>query len=412
MNTESLHPDNCATTSTFQYKWDHFSKQCAVLLAFVVPISTAATNLVLLFLIPAWFLAGNLQTKAKMIGAHPIARLVLLLFGVFLLSAVYSNGSPEAVMGTLGKMAKLLYIPFLLPLMIEDKWRTKALNAFMAAMVFTLILCLLKANFNLPIGNKFGNDCVFKDHIYTSLLMAFASFIAGHSLLNNVAPLKRWVGGALLGSMIFYLLFMNTGRSGQVVFIALWVLLCLQRFALRYISLGLLGLVLLIGFAYAGSKPFQQTSALAIQNVEHYNHGMTNTSVGARLEFTVQTWKLIKQHPWLGYGVGSFKAIYQDHAKHNHLLETNNPHNEYLNIFFQTGIFGLSVFIALLVSIFKNSYRLPNREKWLAQGVMLVMLIGSIANSWLMDFTAGYFFVALMAFCFGAYQNKKDLHSE
>lgn len=390
---------------SLQLKCDRFSKQCAVLLAFVIPVSTLATNLVLLVLLGSWFLAGKIQEKAKIVGAHPVARMSIILFLVFAIGALYSEASPKNVVSMLGigKMGKLLYIPFLLPLMTEEKWRRYAIWAFVSALFLTLVLSILKVYAHVPIPSHHSLATVFKDDIFTNLMMAFTSFVIGHYMLAHPNFYTRLILLSLLIVITFYVFFMSQGRSGYVVFLALWLLLCLQRFGLRGVLLGGLISVVLIGTAASYSTPFKNRVLAALENVRLYQQmGQANTSLGARLEFAKQTWNLSKQKFWFGFGTGSFKETYETHANSHGLIVTHNPHNEYLNILLQVGIVGLFIFFTLFWVILKNSYLLPKPESWLAQGVLVAMIVGCFANSWLMDFTSGYFFVALIAICFGA----------
>ena len=68
--------------NAFQDICDLFSKQCAVLLGFFVPVSTFATHVVLFCLIASWFLAGGLKENTVY---HKSSRFShnILLFGVF-----------------------------------------------------------------------------------------------------------------------------------------------------------------------------------------------------------------------------------------------------------------------------------------------------------------------------------------
>lgn len=390
--------------NSFQLRCDRFSKQCTVLLAFFIPISTLATNAILLTLMISWLLAGSLSKKAKIIGAHPVARMSIALFLVFVIGAFYSNASTKNVVSMLGigKMGKLLYIPFLLPLMTEEKWRRYALLAFVSALLLTLVLSLLKVYAHVPIPSRYSFATVFKDDIFTNLMMAFTSFVLGHYMFAHPNPYTRLLLFGVLMTMIFYVFFMSQGRSGYVVFLALWLLLCLQRFGFRGIMLGGVVLSAVIAAAASYSLPFKNRIFAAVENVQLYQTGHSNTSLGARLEFVKHTWDLSKQDFWFGFGTGSFKETYETYANSQDLIVTSNPHNEYLNILFQVGVFGLLAFLALLWVILKNSYLLPKPERWLAQGVLVAMLVGCFANSWIMDFTSGYFFVALTAICFGA----------
>lgn len=401
MNTILLSENNQKKLD-FRLRSDRFSKQCAVLLGFLIPISTAATHVVLTGLILGWFLAGNLQEKLKIIYRHPVARMALGFFGVFLIGCLYSKAPTSDRIMLVEKMSKLLYIPFLLPLMREEKWRRAVIGAFVSAMLLTFLLSILKVYAGLPITNRFTEACVFKDHIYTNLMMAFSSFIMGHYMFLNVNLRVRILLGCLLAGLIFYIFFMSQGRSGYVIFAVLWSLFFLQRFKLKNFLLGMLGLILLLGLVWISSLTFQKRVSYAIHNLKSYRMGDFNSSDGLRLEYLDQTWKLSKQSPWIGFGTGSFKEVYRAHSLANHTPLTDNPHNEYLNVFLQLGLLGIGALLALFGSILKNSYYLPTLEKWLAQGLGVAMMIGCLMNSWLLDFTSGYFFVILVGACFGA----------
>lgn len=391
----------------FHTKCEMLSKECAVLLGFMIPISTTGTHIVLFLLMMSWFLSGNLQEKVKFIIQHPVARMAFLLFGVFLIGTTYSTASIEHMQSLLNKMSKLLYLPFLLPLMTEKKWRERALWAFIAAMLFTFVLSLFKVYGGLPISPKQTFACIFKDHIYTNLMMAVASFMIGHTAMNLPKSGLRTALFGVLASLTFYIFFMSEGRSGYIIFILLWLLLGLQRYRIRGLWLGILGLSVVLALAFTSSERFQQRVSLGVQNVVQYWDGNNTSSLGARLEYIKHTFQLSAQHPWLGFGTGSFKEIYQAHAEDFDTPTTGNPHNEYLNIFLQLGAMGLLAFLGFFWVIFKKSFSLPKPEGWFAQGLLLAWLAGCFANSWLMDFTAGYFFIALLAFCFGALKLKE-----
>ncbi len=392
---------------SFQEKCDLFNKQCAVLLGLVVPISTMGTNVLLLLFLFSWFLAGELREKVTLIWKNPVAKMAILFFAVFLLGTTYSEASKGEVIHQLEKYAKLLYIPFIIPLMAEEKWRNRVYAAFMGAMALTWVLSILKLNGVLSIDNRFTLACVFKDHIYTNLMMALTCFMAGHYLISATKITQKILFSVMFVATAYFVLFMSQGRIGYVLFLALSVLLFSQRFSLRGLGLGLIGSLLALGMAYQYSEPFQSGLSLALENVSKYQSGEANTSIGARLEFNRETWRLSKQHPWFGFGTGSFQEAYKTHSVDQNLLLSRNPHNEYLNIFFQLGSMGFILWLSFLGVIFWKSFSLPSFEKYFSQGMLISMIIGCMLNSWLMDFTSGYLFVLLIAVTFGAYSVKK-----
>lgn len=401
------------TKFKIQFNAVNVSKTFAVLLGLMIPISTSLTNIVLTGLIISWFLAGHLQEKAQYIFRHPVAKLCFGFFGVFLIGCLYSNAPFNDMQDSLWKMSKLLYLPFLLPLMREENWRKMALWAFTTAMLLTLVLSLLKMYGGFNLASRHTAACVFKNHIDTNLMMAFATFFIGHAVVLGQNIKVRFLGLALIALMSFYVLWMSEGRSGYIIFSALWILFFFQKFRFKHFMFGALTLCILLASATFGSTRFQDRFNAAIQETLEYQADNSNseTSLGARIEFAMESWHLIQQKLWWGFGTGSFKQVYAEHAKSNALSPTRNPHNEYVNVMLQLGILGLITLVGLFYGMLKLSFRLPRFERDLVQGVLMAIMLGCLANSWLMDFTSGYFFVALSAFCFGALplSHKKDL---
>lgn len=394
-------------TSNFQKKCDLLSHYAAVSLAFIVPISTTGTNIVLPVLVLLWFLAGSLQEKVKLIFENPVTKVILSFFALYIVGSLYSVGPIEDRLALLSKMSKLLYIPFLLPMFREAKWRQAAYVSFIFSILFTLVLSFCKYYewVPLPLGLRHTSACVFKDHIDTNLLMAFSSFLLVHYAVRQNAD--NWVRYGLLCLVLlltFYVGFMSEGRSGQVIFIALLFTFFLQHFHWKGLLYGVIGFSLLGSVVFMHSHNFQKR--WVPQEVTD-TRWQPDPSIGQRREFFKETLALANQHPWFGFGTGSFKTVYRAHTEANQLEKTNNPHGEYLNIYFQLGLMGLVGSIGFFLMLLKISFQLPSLERIFAQGLLVAIGVGCLANSWLMDFTAGHFFVLFAALCFGAWQKVK-----
>lgn len=120
--------------------------------------------------------------------------------------------------------------------------------------------------------------------------------------------------------------------------------------------------------------------------------------MGIRYTFWENSMKLVSEKPWLGHGTGSFGGEYR------RLTDTkediNNPHNEFLLIAVQFGIFGFVVHSGFLFCQYYCSRRLPDSEKWLAQGLLLTLFITSLLNSPILDHAEGHWFTVMIALCF------------
>lgn len=383
-------------------QFEKFSKILAVIAVFLIPISTSLLNITLVLLIICWLLSGHLKEKLSYSLQHPIGRASLLLFSLFIMGCFYAHGPLTDSMSLLLKMSKLLCIIIFLPLMREKKWRNYCCAAFVSSMLFSLILGMGKQYLGLPFYLSHASPAtVFKSYIDTNLMMALSAFILAHSLYLSIPKKIKYLIGCVIVMMMLYVLWLSEGRSGYFVFMALWILFCIQRLTWKQCVLGFSALLLLLGVAAGYSPKFQNRLSVLPQQIQQYQGGELN-SVAERIDYFRHTYTLAQKKVWLGWGTGSLKKIYGDYAKENHLKATNNPHNEYLNVFFHLGVVGLIVFLSFLWTILKTTYRLPNFERNVLQGILTAFMLGCLANSWLMDFTSGYLFVILTAICSAA----------
>ena len=175
-----------------------------------------------------------------------------------------------------------------------------------------------------------------------------------------------------------------------------------QNFIQRqfWVILVFLAFLTLVGFY---STVLQQRIMDVYSDIVQYQiNSNFETSIGARLAYYRHTLTLALQHPWLGAGTGSFASSYSTFAKTHHLLSTANPHNEYLNIFFQFGILGLGVLLTLFGTYYRQLTKISLPDRWLAEGLLVSVMVGCLANSWLMDFSSSHFFIVLSAVLFGS----------
>jgi O-antigen ligase len=87
-------------------------------------------------------------------------------------------------------------------------------------------------------------------------------------------------------------------------------------------------------------------------------------SLSFRICTWVSAWEMINTNPVLGTGIGSFYVTYPAwrrpqvffiEAKHN--TESDHPENEYLEVWFDEGIVGFTIFLTLAFFIFTLGYR-------------------------------------------------------
>ena len=135
--------------------------------------------------------------------------------------------------------------------------------------------------------------------------------------------------------------------------------------------------------------------------------GPSGDSVGLRLEWYRMSLSIVRDHPVLGSGTGSPPRVYAERAGGQQTRATTNPHNEYLLIAVQTGLAGL----ALLLHLFWQQMRLSARlaspvEVHLARGLVILIAVGCLFNSLLLDHTEGLFYAWFTGLLYGGLKSQ------
>jgi O-antigen ligase len=121
-------------------------------------------------------------------------------------------------------------------------------------------------------------------------------------------------------------------------------------------------------------------------------------SVDQRKSFTYVSWQMFKDHPVLGVGFGRFydrKLPYLSDRSQDFELESLRPlhhHNTLLSLLVETGLVGLTTFVALLVALAWNAWLLardPRVADWMrSQGtLMLAVLVTYLSSALFHDLT-------------------------
>ncbi len=383
---------------------------CAIALGFAIPISTAASNALLGLTLIFFILSGGYRAKFQAIAGNPMAVASLGFCAVALLGCTWGLGSVADKQHYLGKYLSLLAIPLLIPLFGESRHRIYALAAFCAAMLLTLLISTLLwldwlswlppelfaivgqvRDPEFPVSR---NAVVFKLSITHGFLMALAAFLL---LLAARHARSRWsrVGlGALALLAAANVLFMIIGRTGYVVLAVLGSYFFVSRFGRRGVLVAALACALIGAAAWQWSDSFQKRAEKAVAEAQAWQPGRGDrTSIGLRLDYYSNALAIIKEHPLLGVGTGGFAVAYDERVRGTAMAPSNNPHNQYLLIATQFGVFGLVMLLGYYALHWRESGRLSDPFRHVARGVLLAFVVGNLFNSFMLDFSERMFFV-------------------
>ncbi len=116
--------------------------------------------------------------------------------------------------------------------------------------------------------------------------------------------------------------------------------------------------------------------------------------------------RMAMHKPILGFGLGTFPEVYPAFRSFYSNLFVNHAHNDYLELFVDTGLLGLGLFVWMLIGIFRAGFRkatdYDDTEGRLLTAAVLIGIVGILVHS-LLDFNlhipanAALFFVLCAA---------------
>jgi O-antigen ligase len=414
-------------SQTFSEKLELISKLSVVATAFCLPLSTTLTDILFVLTPVLYFSSGAICQKLRLVFAHPLSWIFLAFFSLLVFGCTYTTVPLLTALRMLGKYDKFFWAIFFIPIFTEQRVRRLSLSAFVLAVGIMLFASFLKAAglIHYEIANG-GPVEVFKGHIAFSFLLAFTAYLIMIKIDQLIklmidesravlAPGVRVVRSRkyfelfffllLLGLIMYNLFFLTLGRAGYFIFAGLLLLFFLQKLRSKGILIALFGLAISGALLFNFSPRFKERINAIATEVHDYqqNKEKVETSVGLRISFWENSWRLLLDHPVFGTGTGSFAHEYANLKPTPHHL-IDNPHNEYLNIGVQLGLIGVGVMLLMFGWQLQFSRLLPDRRREIAQAVVLSIMLGSLANSWLMDTTEGHFYVYFVVLTFAAFK--------
>lgn len=377
----------------------------AAALGFSLPISTSLDGVLLVLALVAWVIAGRFIEPLEIIRRN---RLVLVLPGFFVFVAL---GTVHGL-APFGERARHLwkYDDFLLPLVfiplfVDPDVRERGLWGFGSSMILTLILSLLlAAGWTPPVpwfhGNQ-ANATVFRHEITHNVLMAFAALLFAVGAVRRKVPWQRYGLGILaLCAAVDVFMFVQ-GRTGQIILSALILFWCERRLGVRGLLMGLVTVIALIGISYVVSPVFHdrvEKTMAEIERAQVETVAPVTSSVGVRMEWYRNAMNLIAAHPLIGVGTGSFPSAYAEFVTDPAAVKPSHPHNQYLLTAVELGVAGPGLLLGLFGVLWWKLRRAGgNLYGELGQGVLIVMTIGCVFNSLLVDHTEGLFFAWMIS---------------
>ena len=379
-----------------------------VLTGFSIPLSTSFSEITTGLFMLCWVSSGNLKAKWNVIRGNVVALLSLAMFGLLLAGMTWSGESWSAAGRCVLKYREFVYLPMFLVVFRDARLRKISISAYMLAAIIlqglTYYEKLTGADFG--IASTTVDYVVAKDRIIHSLMMAFLVYLTAVRFAETIKTpagsvrLKRWLYAGIIALSLYNILGMVQGRTGYVLLAALSSLFLIERMGRRGVAFAavLLGLAAWSGLNF--SSMISERVGLTVLQLENQFGTERKHSPDPRMEFFANTAQLIRRHPFMGTGTGSFRSEYARLVAGTDDKATSDPHNEYLHLATQLGIPGAAFFALLLGVQWFAAARLRPPECHVGRGVVLTIAVGSLFNSLILSITGGLIYSYFSAIAF------------
>ncbi len=383
---------------------DRVSRWAAVAIGASIPVSVALDNILLAVVVLAWLAGGEWREKWRAVRESPVALAALLLFAVLLAGTLHGDRYPGDAAAFLAKYADLLAVPVLVWLFRDARHRAHALAALAGGLVLVLVVSYLVLLGVLVQEKPLAPDTLyplaFKFKLTHNILMAWAAFLFAHFAARATAALPRCTWTVLTLAAAVNALFLVDGLTGQVMLGAFIVYGAWRWKGWRGLAAGAVCAVLGAALLAVASDSFRGRLGLIVSEVAEWRAGRVrqDASASTRLALAAAAASIVRDHPLLGAGTGSYPKA---HAERSSLPNARNPHSEFLLIAAQTGVVGLAALLWLFFLQWRLAARLPELEGSLARGLVLMMVLGCVVNSMLLDHTEGLLYAWLTGVLYG-----------
>ena len=389
------------------------------LAAFFLLISSAGTNFFIVISVIISCIHVIKNKDYNVIVEKNILKLCFGIFLLFLISSFYTIANSEEALGTLKKYLKFLYIPFIYYLIKIKKNEIIIINFFIYGVTLILVLSYLKyfnvIDFNYlydflsqvkltNVQDKIINtrSSIFQNYIIQGIIFSFYSFLCLYVAKKNTSLLYYLL--SLLS--LCNILFINDSRAAYILIIIL-AALSLYRIITQNKYRVIILIVFTASLSTQISSNFENRVTRIVDSANLISENNYNSSLGKRYIWAQIAGRNFLNSPILGLGVGSYQEsvinYFKDSSPSNFdIYVTNNPHNEFLSINSQLGVFGSILFVGFLVLLSRDS-----KNNIFAQGITVVVIVSSIFNSAFYDNMLGLFLIIIIGLLYNINKNFK-----
>lgn len=380
--------------------WHGLVSAAMASLGFFAPFAPAGVALALAALVAlAAMRPGHIwRTKP---WRQPVMAVGLALFVYIAVHTLWITGLDRSALHTVNRYQELLLAPLLLALFAHEGSRRLFFRGLVAGAILLSLLhwaALLAPGLATMLASR---------RISAGLTLGVCAFLV---LMRTRGKTRPWPAVGLAAFLALTVLLTVESRTGQLLLVALashaawlygpsrwrWQAAVAAPLLLLILALGSGAMDERVKETLAGARPGGPAGAL--------------TSTGIRIEMARLGWDLAPRHAATGAGFANYASVHEQAAQARYAgdphtrpylqsswIRSSNPHNEFLMQLIGGGVVALGLFVAWLGIALWQAARAQAPYGAMLAGTTLAFAIGSLFNSFLMDFVEGHFHMAVLA---------------
>ncbi|MDT0217932.1 O-antigen ligase family protein [Alcaligenes sp. AB3] len=232
---------------------------------------------------------------------------------------------------------------------------------------------------------------------------------------------------SVLGCLAGFLLSLLSGsRGGWIALPVVFLILAYAYLPKQHFRRGVMILslaALLSASILWQTDTIQSRVALAQHDIEQFEAGNANTSIGARFAIWQANWTLIKEQPFSGWSYAQHQQALEDLVKDGQadpvVLKLANSHNNYIETWVDWGLAGLLLQCSLLLYCFYGFIRRVHSSDTLTRAyatcgsiVVAVYILANLTQNMMeRNNTLLFFLISVAIFWSQIYPNQAKRHS-
>lgn len=358
-----------------------------VIYAFLIPINNNAKSSLFFTMLVLFLYRRNYIKYLKDSFQNKVVQAFLLFYIVNLIGLTYTDNI-EYGMSHMDK-AKYLLFPLFFLSFLDTRFAFRIITAFILGMFISEIFSYLIHFGILPyifyLGEyeiwqtKAYSPAPFLSHIDHNIGLSVVVAILLYQLFNNKElSLKIKVFTVLFIISATINMSFIASRGGYIIYLILLFIVILLTYRKNLLKILFLSFILLSSISYVSynyANTVNKRVNQAIDDVRKIvNENNYNTSVGLRIGFTKYSIDTIKENLFFGVGVGDHMDEVRKTLpiEHNYIARITNPHNTYIQVFLQLGLFGFIFMVYLFYRIF--TYNADRNKK----SIMIIISIATL----------------------------------